>query len=140
WVGGGVYRLAVLPTPPAPPPAPPRSRSIPSPGTPPPPPPRRLNPPTPTPTPRAPSRKNPPPLQVRNPHAAGIDVHSDNHVACVGPGQVRTFGAYTADLQAIADHPRQAGVTAVALESTGVYWIPLFEHLEAQGFACYLIE
>jgi hypothetical protein len=79
-------------------------------------------------------------LQVQNPHAAGIDVHSDNHVVCVGPGQVRTFGAYTADLQAIADFLRQAGVTTVAMESTGVYWIPLFEHLEAQGFACHLIE
>jgi transposase len=77
---------------------------------------------------------------VHNPHAAGIDVHSGNHVACVGPGRVRTCGAYTADLHAIADHLRQAGVTTVALEPTGVYWIPLFEHLEAQGFACYLIE
>ena len=72
--------------------------------------------------------------------AAGIDVHSDNHVVCVGPGQVCTFGAYTADLHAIAAYLRQAGVTTVALESTGVYWIPLFEHLEAQGFACYLVE
>src|SRR5262249_16583355 len=79
-------------------------------------------------------------LQVQNPHAAGIDVHSDNHVVCVGPGCVETFGAYTADLHAIAEHLRRAGVTTVALESTGVYWIPLFEHLEAQGFAFYLIE
>jgi transposase len=85
-------------------------------------------------------REGAPTLQVQNPHAAGIDVHSDNHVVCVGPGQVCTFGAYTADLHAIADHLRQAGVTSVALESTGVYWIPLFEHLEAQGFVCYLIE
>ena len=72
-----------------------------------------------------------PTLQVQNPHAAGIDVHSDNHVVCVGPGRVETFGAYTADLHAIAEHLRRAGVTTVALESTGVYWIPLFEHLEA---------
>jgi hypothetical protein len=47
---------------------------------------------------------------VQNPHAAGIDVHSDNHVVCVGPGRVETFGAYTADLHAIADHLRRAGV------------------------------
>lgn len=81
-----------------------------------------------------------PTLQVLNPHAAGIDVHSDNHVVCVGPEQVETFGAYTADLQAIAEYLRQAGVTTVVLESTGVYWIPLFEHLETQGFECQLIE
>ena len=40
-------------------------------------------------------------LTVQHPHAAGIDVHSDLHVVCVGPGLVREFGAYTADLQAI---------------------------------------
>jgi transposase len=85
-------------------------------------------------------REQVPTLQVLNPHAAGIDVHSDNHVVCVGPEQVETFGAYTADLQAIAEHLRQAGVTTVVLESTGVYWIPLFEHLEEQGFQCQLIE
>ena len=85
-------------------------------------------------------REDAPTLQVQNPHAAGIDVHTDNHVVCVGPGLVQTFGAYTADLQAIADYLRQAGVTTVALESTGVYWIPLFEHLQALGFECYLIE
>jgi transposase len=79
-------------------------------------------------------------LQVHNPHAAGIGVHSDNHVVCVGPGQVHTFGAYTADLYAIADHLRRAGVTTVALESTGVYRAPLFEHLETQGLECQLIE
>jgi transposase len=77
---------------------------------------------------------------VQNPHAAGIDVHSDNHVVCIGPGQVAPFGAYTADLHAIADYLRQAGVTTVAMESTGVYWVPLFEHLESQGFEGYLIE
>jgi transposase len=92
------------------------------------------------PGPRPVYRDNAPTLQVQNPHAAGIDVHSDNHVVCVGPGRVETFGAYTADLHAIADYLRQAGVTTVAMESTGVYWIPLFEHLEAQGFECYLVE
>src|SRR5215469_711028 len=101
---------------------------------------RQLKSPTRKPHPQPVFRDNAPTLQVQNPHAAGIDVHTDNHVVCVGPGQVRTFGAYTADLHAIADALRQAGVTTVAMESTGVYWIPLFEHLEAQGFECYLIE
>jgi len=98
----------------------------------------RTQPRRPAPPPIPPSHA--PAFQVRNPHAAGIDVHSDNHVVCIGPGQVRTFGAYTADLQAIADYLRQAGVTTVAMESTGIYWIPLFEHLESQGFECCLVE
>jgi len=81
-----------------------------------------------------------PTLVVKNPHAAAINVHSDNHVVCVGPGAVQTFGAYTADLHAIADYLKACGVTTVALESTGVYWIPLFEVLEASGLEVYLIE
>jgi transposase len=99
-------------------------------------------------TPKAPAdrpkpRAQPPTAwEVINPHAAGIDVHSDNHVVCVGRGSedLRTFGAYTADLHALVEYLRQAGVTTVALESTGVYWIPLFELLEREGFAVYLIE
>jgi transposase len=82
----------------------------------------------------------PEPWVIQNPHAAGIDVHADNHVVCIGPGQVQTFGAYSADLQAIADYLKAAGVTTVAMESTGVYWIPLFELLEARGFDVVLIE
>jgi transposase len=80
------------------------------------------------------------PLAVVHPHAAAIDVHSDNHVVCVGPQQVQTFGAYTADLHALADHLSRHGVTTVVLESTSVYWIPLFEVLEARGFEVLLIE
>jgi transposase len=79
-------------------------------------------------------------LQVVHPHAAAVDVHSDNHVACIGPEQVRTFGAYSADLAALADWFGQAGVTTVVLESTGVYWIPLFELPEARGFEVFMIE
>ena len=89
------------------------------------------------------SRRTPPDpaaLHIVHPHAAAVDVHSDNHVACVGPDQVRTFGAYSADLAALADWLREAGVTAVALESTGVSWIPLFELLEGRGFEVSLIE
>jgi len=78
--------------------------------------------------------------EVIHAHAAAIDVHSNNHVVCVGPDQVQTFGAYTVDLHAIADHLRQHGVTTVVLESTGVYWVPLFEVLESRGFEVFLIE
>jgi transposase len=58
----------------------------------------------------------------------------------VAPSQVETFGAYTVDLQQIADHLSRHGITTVVLESTGVYWIPLFELLESRGFAVSLIE
>jgi transposase len=81
-----------------------------------------------------------PSFTVRNPHAAAIDIHSDNHVVCVGPTAVQTFGAYTCDLHAVADHLQAHAVTTVVLESTGVYWIALFEVLEARGFEVFLIE
>lgn len=80
------------------------------------------------------------PLTVVHPHAAAIDVHSDNHVVCVGPDRVQTFGAYTADLAAIAEHLREAQVTTVVMESTGVYWIALFDVLERHGFQVLLME
>lgn len=95
------------------------------------------------------------PLIVRNPNAAGIDVHSDMHMVCVPadalapptpspetglPANVRKFGANSCDLQAIAAWLTECGVTTVALESTGVYWIPLFELLESRGFEVYLVE
>jgi len=92
---------------------------------------------------RAP-REQPVTLAVQHPHAAGIDVHSDMHMVCVPADRasepVRRFGANTCDLQAIADWLKQCGVTTVALESTGVYWIPLFELLEARGFMVWLVE
>ena len=84
------------------------------------------------------------PLESINPDAAGIDVHSNMHMVCVPPDRdshpVRQFGANTADLEEIAAWLKKCRVKTVALESTGVYWIPLFEHLEAQGFECYLVE
>jgi len=84
------------------------------------------------------------PLSVKNPHAAGIDVHSRHHVVAVPPGaaeqQVRTFGAYTPDLFDLLAWLRQCGVTTVALESTGVYWIPLFQVLAAAGLEVLLVD
>lgn len=92
---------------------------------------------------RAP-RMQPVTLTIQHPHAAGIDVHADMHMVCVpvdrDPETVRRFGANTCDLQAIADWLKQCGVTTVAMESTGVYWIPLFELLEARGFDVWLVE
>ena len=77
-------------------------------------------------------------------NAAGIDVHSDNHVVCVPADRdtknVRTFGANSCDLLQIAAWLKYCGIATVAIESTGIYWIPLFELLEAQGFEVCLIE
>ena len=83
-------------------------------------------------------------LRSINPDAAGIDVHSDMHMVCVPADRdaepVRQFGANTADLQAIAAWLKACGITTVAMESTGVYWIPLFELLESEGFEVKLVE
>jgi hypothetical protein len=76
-------------------------------------------------------------LQTINPNAAGIDVASAEMWVCVPADRaapnVRTFGACTDDLEAIAEWLRQCRITSVAMESTGVYWIPLYQVLEARG-------
>ena len=95
--------------------------------------------------PRDPSaRKLAASMPIVNPNAAAIDVHSDQHVVCVPADRampnVRTFGANSCDLLQIAAWLKQCGITTVAIESTGIYWIPLFELLEAQGFEVCLIE
>jgi len=83
-------------------------------------------------------------LAAVNLHAAGIDIGAQEHWAAVSPDSdsqpVRRFGACTADLEALASWLQQCGVQTVAMESTGVYWIPLFELLEAQGFAVVLAD
>jgi transposase len=95
--------------------------------------------------PRDPSTlKQAAPLPIINSNAAAIDVHSDNHVVCVPADRatpnVRTFGANSCDLIQIANWLRECGITTVAIESTGIYWIPLFELLEARSFEVCLIE
>jgi hypothetical protein len=81
-------------------------------------------------------------LSQVHPRATGIDIGAEEIVVCVpGPPNtqlVKTFGNYTADLQAIGRWMREPHVETVALESTGVYWIPLFEELERHGFVCLL--
>jgi transposase len=84
------------------------------------------------------------PLNLINPDAAGIDIHSDMHMVCVPADRdanpVRQFGANTADLHEIVAWLKKCRVKTVALESTGVYWIPLFELLESEGLKVYLVE
>jgi transposase len=86
----------------------------------------------------------PPQLHAVRLHAAGIDVGGAEHWVAVPEGSdpepVRRFGACTADLEALADWLAACGVTSVALESTGVYWIPLFELLERRGFEVLLVD
>jgi transposase len=83
-------------------------------------------------------------LSVQNPNAAAVDIHSDMHMVCVPADRdteaVRKFGANSCDLISIADWLKLCGITTVAMESTGVYWIPLFELLESRGFEVYLVE
>ena len=77
-------------------------------------------------------------LEMLNPNAAGIDIASEDMWACVpairATQNVRKFGACTDDLYAIADWLSECGITSVAMESTGVYWIPLYQILEERGF------
>jgi hypothetical protein len=86
----------------------------------------------------------PPQLAAVNLHAAGIDIGAEAHFVAVPPSDdpqpVRSFGAYTADLEALADWLATCGITTVALESTGVYWIPLFALLETRGFEVLLVD
>ena len=84
------------------------------------------------------------PFIVLDRHAAGIDVGAAEHWVAVPPDAdpipVRCFGTFTADLQALAAWLLACGVTSVALEATGVYWIPLFELLEARGLQVRLVD
>jgi hypothetical protein len=110
-------------------------------------------------TARTPKSRRPPsstdPLRITNPHAAGIDIHAAVHWVAVPPGHalppppdqppnlpapVRSFGACTADLTRLADWLAPCGVKTVAMESTGIYWIPLFALLESRGFEVLLVD
>jgi len=85
-----------------------------------------------------------PDLKLVNPNAAAIDIGSTMHMAAVNPdvhaSPVRAFGTFTQDLHDLADWFQSCGVTTVAMESTGVYWIPSFEILEAHGFDVILVN
>lgn len=79
-------------------------------------------------------------------NAAGIDIGAEVHYVAVPEGRdpegqdVRSFGTFTSDLYAIADWLKQCRIDTVAMESTGVYWIPLFEILESKGFEVKLVN
>jgi transposase len=83
-------------------------------------------------------------LELTHPNAAGIDIGSASHYVAVPPDRdeepVREFASFTADLNRLADWLSACGVDTVAMESTGVYWIPLFELLDARGFTVLLVN
>jgi len=94
-------------------------------------------------------------LAITHRHAAGIDVHAAEHFVAVPvadvpagfvnpdpqlPAGVRKFGTNTCDLEAIAAWLKTCHVTTVAMESTGVYWIPLYDLLASQGFEVLLVD
>src|SRR5688500_9843559 len=83
-------------------------------------------------------------LSTINPDAAGIDIAATFHVVAVPRGRedrpVRTFRTFSGDLHQLADWFRAVGITTVAMESTGVYWIPVFEILDARGFEVLLVN
>ena len=85
-----------------------------------------------------------PGLEVVHPHAAGIDVGNGAHYVAVRPDRdpepVRRFECFTADLHRLAEWLESCGVQTVAMQSTGVYWIPLYEVLEEHGFHVYLVN
>ncbi len=83
-------------------------------------------------------------LACVHPNAAGLDIGSREIWVSV-PGDrdaeaVRRFGTFTPDLHRLADWLVKCGVDTVAMESTGVYWIPVFEMLEARGMRVYLVN
>jgi transposase len=89
-------------------------------------------------------RVSPSVLERINPNAAGIDCGSAEHFVAVPPDRdptpVRSFQTFTGDLYRLADWLAACHVTSVAMEATGVYWIPLYEILEARGFQVLLVN
>ena len=83
-------------------------------------------------------------LPVMRPDAAGIDIGATEIFVAVPADRaaenVRSFPTFTQDLYGLADWLKACGVKTVAMESTGVYWIPLFQILEDRGFEVYLVN
>ena len=83
-------------------------------------------------------------LTIVNEDAAGLDVGATFHVVAIPADRdaepVRTFQSFTADLHALADWLQSVGIRTIAMESTGVYWIPVYEILEQRGFEVLLVN
>lgn len=85
-----------------------------------------------------------PGLEVVHSNAAGIDIGSREHYVAVAPNRdaqpVRVFGCFTEELHRLAQWLRACGVKSVAMQSTGVYWIPVYDVLEQYGFEVWLVN
>lgn len=83
-------------------------------------------------------------LEVVHPDAAGIDIGNEFHYVAVPPSRdsqpVRRFGCTTAELRRLADWLKQCGIRTIAMQSTGVYWIPVYDILEGAGLEVYLVN
>jgi transposase len=90
------------------------------------------------------STRRQPQLNIVHTQAAGIDVGSTFHVVAVpsdlSPEPVQTFQSFTGDLYRLANWLVEIGVTTVAMESTSIYWIPVFAILEAHGLEVLLVN
>lgn len=91
-------------------------------------------------------KKNVAKFELINPNAAGIDIGAEFHYVAVPKGRdsqgedVKSFGTFTSDLYALAHWLKQCQIETVAMESTSVYWIPLFEILDSEGIAVNLVN
>jgi transposase len=85
-----------------------------------------------------------PGLEVVHRDAAGIDVGSREHYVAVPPDRdaqpVRSFGCFTSELHRMVEYLKQCGVRTVVMQSTGVYWIPLYDVLEQAGLEVWLVN
>ena len=83
-------------------------------------------------------------LEVVHRDCAGIDIGGSKHYVAVDPAccdeAVRSFGTFTDELESMGRWLRECGVRIVAMESTGVYWIPVYEVLERMGFEVHLVN
>jgi transposase len=83
-------------------------------------------------------------LGIVHPHAAGLDIGRAEIWVCVPTDRdsqpVRGFGTFTPDLEALADWLQACHIETVAMESTGVYWIPIYDLLEARGLQVCLVN
>jgi len=83
-------------------------------------------------------------MPIMRPHSAGMDIGAEEiyvAVPCDHDEQpVRCFSTFTCDLHALAEWLQRCGIDTVAMESTGVYWIPIFQILESRGFEVFLVN
>jgi transposase len=83
-------------------------------------------------------------LEVVHPNAGGIDIGNESHYVAVPPSRdnqpVRRFGCTTGELRMMATWLKQCGIRTVAMQSTGVYWIAVYDILEQEGLEVYLVN